>query len=93
MNIITNNQPRPIIYGCELPEKVKRDFDYYDQNELDNATFFKYRGQYYDLGDFLRCGQECFANWHGYRSDSFFSGLLVRLSSCGDFVTVGSYYA
>ncbi len=92
MKIITNNQPRPLIYGCELSPKEREEFDYYDAEELDSALFFEYKGHVYDLGNFMRLDREQteFAGWHGYHADSFFSGILVKLID-DEAVVVGMY--
>jgi hypothetical protein len=31
--------------------------------------------------------------WDGYHSDSFFSGVLVKYSRCGDAVKVATYFS
>ncbi len=49
MEIVTNNVPRHIIYGCDLPEKVKKDFDWVDPEDFDCADFIQYNGRYYAL--------------------------------------------
>ena len=89
MNIKTNNVPRPILYGYELTEKEKAEFDYLD--DVDNAQFFRFKGLLYDIGEFSRIisqgSNRChptesdnpdFAGWNGYLSDSFFSGVLIK---------------
>ena len=94
MEIKTNNQPRAILYGYELPEKAKEDFDYYSADELDTVSFFKFKGQFYDLGDFMATRNlDAFDGWHGYRSDSFFSGVVIKLLDDGESVIVGTYYS
>ena len=81
IKITTNHVPRDIVYGFELSEKERQEFDYYDDEALDTAEFFRYKGQVYDLGDFMRIDghdDKEFASWNGYMSDSFFSGILVK---------------
>lgn len=95
--IKTNNQPRSIIYGYELTEKEQAEFDYI--NDIESAQFFRYRGNLYDLGEFMYIDRkreslpEGFKHWHGYQSDSFFSGLLVKYTNDDDCVIVGTYYS
>lgn len=94
MNIISNHQYRPIILGYELPEKEIPEFDFLSKEELEESSFFQYRGSYYYLGDFLRIANtEEMEGWDGYSSDSYFSGTLVKLSSDGETVKVGRYYS
>lgn len=94
MQIKTNNVPRHIIYGFELPENQREEFDYLSDDEYADAEFFKYKGNYYGIGEFMRCESELKQQgWYGYRSDSFFSGVVIKLSSDGDSVIVGQYFA
>ena len=94
MNIITNNHWHDFLYGYELPESVKTDFDYLDPEDLDQALFIKYRGCYYDSGEFMRIENHPdsdFSNWHGYHSDSYFSGVLVRYSDDFEQYQIATY--
>ena len=98
LTIKTNNQPRRLIFTCEFSEaeriKLRQQFDWMDNDEFDtNCSFFKYRGQYYNLQEFMTCRDCALADkgWHGYSSDSYFSGVVVKL--CGEDLIVGSYYS
>lgn len=99
MEIITNNKSRHIIYGFELSEKEKEQFDYLDN--IDECSFFRYKEEIYDLGEFIRINKVTaphpqrtgWENWHGYSSDSYFSGILVRYTSDYESVIVGRYYS
>jgi hypothetical protein len=95
LTITTNNQYRPLLTGCSLTTEERKEFDYYTEEEIDCATFFKFKGQVYDLGEFMRIDRHDidFSAYDGYRSDSFFSGLLIKLSNCGDMVKVATYYS
>jgi ribosomal protein L30E len=92
MKIRTNNKPRHVIYGFELSNKERQEFDYYTGEELDNATFFRYKGNIYDVGEFMRC-PDSLAPWHGYSSDSYFSGVVVKIVDNGESVIVGQYFS
>jgi hypothetical protein len=94
MQIISNNQTREIVYGYALPQQWRNEFDYYNSEDLDSAAFFKYKNQYYDLNEFMRTPDTLkLLGWHGISNDSYFSGILIRLSDCGDAVTVARYYS
>ena len=41
IKIITNNKPRQLIYGYELTDKQKQDFDYI--TDIDSHDFVKYK--------------------------------------------------
>jgi hypothetical protein len=47
MQIICNNKPRLIIYGFELSEKQKLEFDCLD--DIDSNQFFKYKNEIVDV--------------------------------------------
>lgn len=96
----------PIIDASELSEKEREDFDYLDWPALmagsDSASFFRYRGELYDLGEFQHITtrdnetlQDAFKGWDGYKADSFFSGMLVKyvVEVTNDYegVIVGTY--
>ena len=92
ITIKTNNQQREIIDGYCMPMNKRGEFDWMTDDDYDNATFFEYKGQYYYLGDFLRTPPTAFSDeWHAYLPDSFFSGVLIRVSACSDYVIAGTY--
>lgn len=92
LTIKTNNVPRLLMYSYQLTAKELREFDYMDADELESASFVRYHGYVYDIGNFMRCGDNPdLKGWHGYASDSFFSGTLIRLCDDSDYVVVGTY--
>lgn len=96
LRITTNGHPRPILYGWELTEKEREDFDYLSPDELDEHDFVRYKGEVYDLDEFERIpvheGKPVFPGWSGYRSDSFFSGVLIRYPEDDDENVVMGWY-
>jgi hypothetical protein len=72
--------PRFTIDGYELPASVRKEFDYLE--DIDQGIFFKYRGDYYDLGEFMLVPKDAkdLAGWDGYAGDSFFSGVVVKFA-------------
>jgi hypothetical protein len=99
MKLVCNNVPRDIVHGFELTEKERAEFDYLDS--VDDGSFFRFKGKVYDLGEFMRITpqiaphpqREGWEKFHGYSSDSFFSGLLVRYVDSFERVIVATYYA
>ena len=95
VTIKTNNKPRSIIYGYELTTKEKQEFDYLD--DIESASFVRYKGQVYNLGEFLIITKNMpfyGSGWMGYLSDSFFSGLVIKYSPTdNETVIVGQYYS
>lgn len=96
MKIITNNKPRKLLFGYELTEKERSDFDYIDPNDLDFTDFIKYKNRVYDLNEFMRVTQDSpfySEGWQGYSSESYFSGVLIKFpDNEGESVIVGGYY-
>jgi hypothetical protein len=105
LTIVTNNIPRDVLDGSELTDAERAEFDYLDWPAIergeDSASFFRYKGQVYDLGEFDRwSGPEDspLAAWHGFVSDTYFSGVLVRYVEdatygYGESIVVGRFYA
>jgi len=93
--IITNHQWRDFVYRWDVPDKVLADqFDYQDPEETTDG-FFKYKGYWYHLDMFMRFSylgpKNAMNDWHGYHSDSYFSGVLIRLSDDGEQYQVATY--
>lgn len=105
IRIFTNNARREIVDAYSLPADVRSEFDYLDweaiENGNDSASFVCYRGTWFDLGDVPAVDAVSFPeghpfrNWHGYVSDTFFSGTVFRyVNDDGeDSVIVGRYFA
>tara|TARA_B100000945_G_scaffold310073_1_gene301600 strand:- start:188 stop:478 length:291 start_codon:yes stop_codon:yes gene_type:complete len=92
MKIKNNNHFRPVLYWHDLTEAEQREnASAYDG--VKDSSFFRYRGQVYDLGEFLSArgngAHELVNDWDGYHNDSYFSAVLVKYSECQDFVKVG----
>lgn len=92
MEIRTNNVPRLLKYGYEMPENLRTEFDYIEEEDFATHDFFIFKGQWYDLAEFMRCDSEHFKGWDGYASDSYFSGVLVRILD-DERVVVGQYFS
>lgn len=93
LTIKTNNVPRLLEYSYQLSAKELQDFDYLDADELAGRDFARYRGQVYDLGEFMRCpANSGMKGWDGYSSDSYFSGVLVKYCKDTDRVIMARYY-
>jgi hypothetical protein len=90
MNITTNNKAREILSFFDLTEKEQDSIkDNYDS--IKESAFFRYRGDLYDLNDFMCNNQNSSlpSEWDGYCSDSFFSAVLVKYLECGEELIVG----
>ena len=105
MEIITNNVARELCALADLPEKVRKDFDYIKDGEEYSPRLVCYKGSWYDVHDTQvistatnnRMGfamqvdaSSPFAKWDSIISETFFSGVLFRLNN-DDTVIVGRY--
>ena len=94
----TNNVPRLLIDGFELTLEERAEFDYLDWDDIEDggnmATFLRYRGRLYDLGEFQTTRRlpefSPLRQWDGYHADSFFSAIVVRYCDDPDYVVVGT---
>lgn len=93
MKIITNNVPRLMKYGYEMPENLRADFEYIDTDEFNLHDFVVYKGQWYDLSELIRLENIAeFEGWHGCSSDNYFSGILIKIVD-NDRVIIGQYFS
>lgn len=106
LNIVTNGHARPIVYAYELTQReiasAGMSPDDVRQSSEDGESFVRYRGSVIPLNDFSASwgmsrdsglpGE--LAGWHGYLSDSYFSGLVIRYpdESDTDYVVVGRFW-
>jgi hypothetical protein len=85
--IKTNKQWRPILQSYELPDSARERFDYLNDEEFYGASFVKYKGYFYELGEFMRVaegGELAAAGWDGIHNDSAWTGVLIKLSNDGE---------
>ena len=103
MQIISNHHRYPIIYGFELSERWRKEFDYLEKDELDSQMFVKYHDWVYSVGDFTNLHNrmwvsgdvsEQFKGWDGYITDSFFSGVLIKVDEDDtEYVKMGRFFS
>lgn len=90
LTIKTNNVPRDIISGFELPDNIKPEFDYMDN--VEGGSFIRYKNDYYDIGDFVRTDNNGhLKEWDGYTAETYFSGVAIKLVD-DDQAIMCSYY-
>ena len=99
MKIKTNNIPRHLIYGYELTDKERQEFDYIPKDDMPNENFIRYKGTLYHTGDIMAidtrkaCLPYGFSEWHAYVSETFFSGVMFRFTEDHEQVICASYYS
>jgi len=96
MEIKTNNRWRELLSFYELSAKfqkvAKADMDWIDEEELASPGFFVYRNVLHHIDQYMRAPADLSKDgWHGYESDSYFSGTLVRVHPEGDHIMVARY--
>jgi hypothetical protein len=96
LKITTNNAARDVLRWWHLTDKERAEFDYITEDKQDDAEFVRYRGELYDLHDMERGWGSCampeqFKGWDNYRSDSYFSGILIRWVDSGERVACATY--
>ena len=99
IKVITNNVPRPLLAGYELPLKTVQEEFAYTLDDDGSQRFIRYKGWWYDTQDTVRItvgvmgragwdmyvGKDHpFAKWDAVISDSFFSGVLFRFVETDD---------
>lgn len=107
MIIKTNNVPRQLVRHWDLTTAEKKELDYIDwDTEGDDFQGFRYKGQIYDLGEFVRIVPQgevggpfahydhsgSLKGWDGVNTDSYWSGVLARYSPDREGVVVGRFY-
>jgi hypothetical protein len=94
LTIKTNHQWRDLVYRNDVPAKVLADdFDYQNPEETLDG-FFCYRGHWYHLDGFMMTtGNADLAAWDGYASDSYFSGVVIKLDRDCERIKVGTYFS
>ena len=93
ITVTTNNNPRPLVSWHDIPENSRGWFDYLDDDSRHDYRLVAYRGAYYDVFDMLRAPAPLFASgWHGHSSETYFSGIVVRLNDDAESVVIGRYY-
>jgi hypothetical protein len=99
ITITTNRRWRNLTYRSDVPAKVLADqFAHLGEDDGFDG-FFQYRGYWYHTSDFswiqpsARPEETPLAGWDGYHGDSFYSGVVIRLSKDGEQYMVGTYLA
>ena len=85
-------------FGCLNPgslySKLREQFDYLTEDQFDSNEFFKYKGNWYDVAEFMRVDNNSpfHKQWDGYSSDTYFSGIVLKYCYDGT-VIVGTYFS
>jgi hypothetical protein len=79
----------------EVPAKIlASQFDYQDADEVYDG-FMLYRGTWYHLDQFMRLDNlspdSPFKGWEASAGDSYFSGIVIKVSQAGEQYQIGTY--
>jgi len=96
--IITDHKWKQFKYGYEVPKSVLNDYDHLEEGEAYDGWIL-YRKRWYHVSDFMSCHNEIHSpnnpfrkfGYDGYLSDSFFSGVLIKLSDDNETYKIGTY--
>ena len=90
MKVVTNNRRRLLINFDQLTKKEQEYFSYCKGE----GSFFRYRGNVYDMGEFMRNTDKNLPNWDGSAADTYFSATLVRIcKDDSDYIVAGRCYS
>ena len=97
MRIMTDHKWKNFKQLHEVPKKLADDFDWLDEDSK-FTNWIWYRKRLYHLSDFMDLSNRFYVTespfpkpWHGYLSDSFFSGVLIEISDDGEQYRIGTY--
>jgi hypothetical protein len=94
LTIKTDHKWKNFSYRYDVPKKVLRE-QFSHLNEEDNSDgFLCYRGHWYHLSDFMRANghpDSAFNKYDGYASDSYFSGVLIKISKDCEQYQIATY--
>jgi len=89
--IISNFHWNNFLYGYELTPKEKEDYDWIEPEEIDGSSFLRYKNNIYSLAEFLTAYHV--EDWDGIFTDTFFSGVVIKLSEDGEQYQIGTLLA
>jgi len=98
ITVKANRAWRQFKYRYEVPARLFYKGGQFDHMGAEGVAeeyedgFFKYKGHWYHLSDFTNASA-AFEGWDGVAPDSFFSGILIKISKDGERYKVGTYYS
>ena len=95
MKVRTDHKWKSLKYGYELPKNQRKQFNYLSDEEFDTHNFVKYRRSYYDVNEFMAIPNRSSSDlgaWDGYHGETYFSGIVIKLSSDGERYKIGEAY-
>lgn len=91
LTIKSDHKWKAFQYRGGVPKRIlASEFDYQKEDEATDG-FFKYRGHWYHVDQFTVVPLEVGPYWSGYLSDSYCSGILIKLSTDGECYQVATF--
>jgi hypothetical protein len=92
IHIRTNNQSRELLTFNDLTPKEQDEFHSYVSEEDHNSpSFFRYRGDVFYLGNFMRTS--ALDKWDGVEHFTMSSGVCCKYADDGQQVIVGTFWS
>lgn len=89
--IKTDHKWKPLRYRTEVPPRIlSSEFDWLSEEDGFNG-FILYRGAWYHVSEF--CTNAGFPEWDGFKADSYFSGVAIKLSKDGEQYKIATCFA
>ncbi len=98
---ISNNHWRPLYHYLELTESQQQQVKDNYNHDITDSTFFIYQDYIYSLDDFMAINnrvynpvpQDYMKGYDGYLHDTYFSGILIKISDCNEAAQVTRFYS
>ena len=94
MVMTSDNQWHSFIHGHQLTKVQKEDFDWMDN--IDNGIFVRYNDSVYSVSELMRFNGDQppeLQDYDAYLSESAFSALVIKVSSCGDYYKIAFHHS
>lgn len=95
VTVKTNRHWRNFCYRDDVPQAVlDAQFAHLTDDDGMLDGFIHYRDWWYHISDFMAVRgltEPPMSEWDGYISDSFFSGVVIKLSRDGESYRIGTY--
>ena len=101
MKIITNHHNHDLFhfhdFSDQEQQQLRNDYDWMESDLETNYGFFRYKNSIYHLQDFtsLHGDNYCeqFKGYDGVLSDSYFSGVLIKLNPDNESIKIANYFS
>ena len=92
---ISSKKHCELVYGYDLPDDARKEFDFLSGEKLDFAMFFYFQNSWQYLGDYIPTDLD---GWDGIMSTGYWTGILIQFCDAdgdteygaGEFVNVAT---